>query len=91
MSAVQQHLYFLSVALAIGGKGGDGGNGSMSYRSEKYVEFRGPNGGDGGNDVQLNLVDCSANEVDFMDKLCALSAANPSTDIQGFLDQAFRF
>lgn len=29
-------------------KAGDGGNGSASFRHEKYIEFGGPNGGDGG-------------------------------------------
>ena len=29
-------------------KAGDGGNGSKSFRREKYIEFGGPDGGDGG-------------------------------------------
>ena len=40
-------------------KAGDGGNGMMSFRREKFIEKGGPNGGDGGDGGSI-----------FMDRRC---------------------
>ena len=37
-------------------KAGDGGNGCMSFRREKFIEKGGPNGGDGGDGGSVFLV-----------------------------------
>ncbi|CAG0910154.1 unnamed protein product, partial [Cyprideis torosa] len=37
-------------------KAGDGGNGSVSFRREKYIEFGGPDGGDAGDGGSIYLV-----------------------------------
>ena len=37
-------------------KGGDGGNGAVSFRKEKFVPYGGPDGGDGGNGGSIYLL-----------------------------------
>ena len=37
-------------------KSGDGGNGSISFRREKYIPLGGPDGGDGGDGGDVILV-----------------------------------
>jgi len=48
-------------------RSGDGGNGCMSFRREKFIEFGGPNGGDGGRggDVVVVAVDGLNTLIDY--------------------------
>jgi GTPase len=48
-------------------RSGDGGNGSSSFRREKYIEYGGPDGGDGGRggDVVIEAVDGLNTLIDY--------------------------
>src|SRR6476619_7300316 len=48
-------------------KSGDGGRGAMSFRREKFIEFGGPDGGDGGKggDVIVESVNGLNTLIDF--------------------------
>ena len=48
-------------------RSGDGGAGAVSFRREKFIEFGGPDGGDGGRggDVWLEAVDGLNTLIDY--------------------------
>ena len=48
-------------------RSGNGGAGSMSFRREKFIEFGGPDGGDGGRggDIVLECVDNLNTLIDY--------------------------
>ena len=48
-------------------RSGDGGNGCVAFRREKYIEFGGPSGGNGGRggDVVIEVVDGLNTLIDY--------------------------
>ena len=48
-------------------RSGDGGNGCVAFRREKYIEFGGPSGGNGGRggDVVVEVVDGLNTLIDY--------------------------
>lgn len=62
-------------------KAGDGGPGAISFRHEKFVEFGGPDGGDGGKGGDLYLVSDLA--VQTLDKYIPLKVYKASPGVHG--------
>lgn len=58
-------MSFIDVARIVA-KAGSGGDGCLSFRREKYIEFGGPHGGDGGNGGDIILL-ADANLSTLMD------------------------
>jgi len=54
LSAILPYMFVDKVKVHA--KAGDGGNGSVSFRREKYIEHGGPDGGNGGNGGNVVLV-----------------------------------
>src|SRR5256885_1919686 len=63
---ISAHMKFLDEAKVYI-RSGDGGNGCVAFRREKYIEFGGPNGGDGGRggDVVVECVDGLNTLIDY--------------------------
>lgn len=62
-------------------KAGDGGPGAISFRHEKFAEFGGPDGGDGGRGGDLYLISDLA--VQTLDKYIPLKVYKASSGVHG--------
>ncbi|MCB1160018.1 MAG: GTPase ObgE [Leptospiraceae bacterium] len=62
-------------------RSGHGGPGSVSFRKEKYVEFGGPDGGDGGKGGDVHFI--SEQALQTLDKYLPLKAYSAGDGIQG--------
>jgi len=51
-------------------KAGDGGNGCMSFRREKFIENGGPNGGDGGDGGSIYMIADENRTLNFLGSTC---------------------
>lgn len=68
-------------------KAGDGGPGAISFRHEKFVEFGGPDGGDGGKGGDLYIV--SDSRVQTLDKYIPLRIYKAQNGIHGGARNSF--
>ena len=64
-------------------KSGDGGDGCLSFRREKYIEFGGPDGGNGGKggDIILEGTKSLNTLVDFRFQNCLLYTSPSPRDL----------
>ena len=65
-------------------KAGDGGSGCVSFRREKFVEFGGPDGGDGGKggDIYFKAVENLNTLIDFRYKQHFKAEKTVSTELE---------